>query len=63
MILVEHEYHGVVVESVPEEVMQWLKNKFGSSGDRWFVKGSIDGTTVYFKDKRDHTFFLLTWCR
>lgn len=62
-IITDHEYHGVVIDTIPNEVYQWLRNKFGENSNRWFVKSNFGATTVYFRDQRDHTLFLLTWGR
>ena len=63
MILVEHEYHGVEVADLPPEVFSWLESKLGMSGDRWFIKRNLGGAIIYFKEQRDHTYFLLAWGR
>jgi hypothetical protein len=55
------EYHGVEIEKLPPEVFSWLESKLGMSGERWFIKGGWGSATIYFKDQRDHTLFLLAW--
>jgi hypothetical protein len=60
-ILIDHEYHGVEINHLPPKVYTWLENRMGMSGDRWFIKGSWQSTTIYFRDHRDHTMFLLSW--
>ncbi len=57
----EHEYHGVVIDFMPKTIFDWMETRFGKNSDRWFLKSSFGSTTVYFKDQRDHTLFLLTW--
>ena len=61
MIVIDHEYHGVEVADLPEHVFNWLEEKMGMSGGRWFIRHKLSGTMVYFKDQRDHLLFLLTW--
>jgi hypothetical protein len=60
-MIVNHEYHGVEVENLPPSVFSWLESKLGMSGDRWFIKGGMGATVIYFREQRDHTFFLLAW--
>jgi hypothetical protein len=61
MIIINHEYHAVLISSFPDTVYDWLHNKMGMSGERWFIRHKIDGTMIYFKDERDHLIFLLAW--
>lgn len=60
-LLIDHEYHGVLVSHFPDEVYNWLHDKIGMSGDRWFIKNTLDGTMIYFKSSKDHLLFLMAW--
>lgn len=56
-----HEYHGVEIEALPPKVFNWLEEKMGMSGDRWFIRTKLGSTMIYFRDERDHLIFLITW--
>lgn len=60
-MIINHEYHGVLVANLPDTVYNWLDDKMGMSGDRWFIKNSLDGTMIYFKNSKDHLLFLMAW--
>jgi hypothetical protein len=60
-VIIDHEYHGILIATYPDEVYNWLHDKMGMSGDRWFIRPQIDGTMIYFKNERDHLLFLLAW--
>lgn len=60
-LIADYEYHGVVIDSITTDIISWMTDKLGPNGERWFVKSSFGETTIYFKNQRDHTLFLLTW--
>jgi hypothetical protein len=60
-MIVNHEYHGVLIDTFSEGVNNWLHDKFGLIGDRWFTKRSFSGTMIYFKNSSDHLLFFLAW--
>jgi hypothetical protein len=60
-IQVDHEYHGVEVSRMSPEVYTWLETRMGMSGERWFIKGHFGSATIFFRDPKDHTMFLLSW--
>lgn len=61
MIIINHEYHGVLINYADQSVVEWLTDKLGISGERWFIRHKNDGTMIYFKNERDHLLFLITW--
>jgi hypothetical protein len=63
MITIDHEYHGVLIATFPDHVYNWLEEKMGMSGNRWFIKHTLEGTMIYFKSSNDHLIFLMTWGR
>lgn len=54
-------YHGVEISQrvIPEHIVTWLNERIGK--ENWFVRGGIDGRTIYFDNERDHFLFLMTW--
>jgi len=60
-LIANHEYHGIEVESIPTHVLVWIVDKFGPSGDRWFVKHGLSSQMLYFTSDKDHLLFLITW--
>ena len=60
-IVIDHEYHGIEVSTIPTHVLVWIVDKFGPAGDRWFVKHGWESQMLYFKSEKDHLLFLITW--
>jgi hypothetical protein len=54
-LLLEHEYTVVEVTGVPADIYNWLTDKFGPAGTRWFYHGH----KIYFRDERDWMWFEL----
>lgn len=59
----EKEWHGVEIENykLPDHVVTWLEEKVGKG--HWYIKGNINGQTIYFDDEKKHFLFLMTWGR
>jgi hypothetical protein len=51
------EYHGVELDRVPTNVLVWIVETYGPAGGAWFCRNN----TIYFRDRADHTMFLLKW--
>jgi hypothetical protein len=60
MIIAEHEYHIVELNSSnpPPEVFEWLMINFGAgNGTRWMYRPP----NLYFSNSKDHLLFTLRW--
>ena len=53
----EHEYRGVELHRIPTSMLVEIIEYYGPAGHRWFSLGK----TLYFREPRDHTYFLLRW--
>lgn len=53
----DYEYHGVELHRIPTSMLVEIIEYYGPAGGRWF---SI-GKKLYFREPRDHTYFLLRW--
>ena len=50
-------FYGAELAKVPVEVVDWLTERYGPAGQKWFVHQK----TVYFRDRQDHIMFLWRW--
>lgn len=58
MILVDHDYHVVEMHKVPNQVIEWLHEKYGiGDGTIWMYKHP----KIYFANPKDHMMFILRW--
>ena len=60
-MITNKEYHGVEIENyrLPQSIIDWLNTRVGRG--KWFIKGHIEGQTIYFENEKDHFLFLMTW--
>jgi hypothetical protein len=56
-LVLDHEYHVVEISSWPHNLEEWLTDKFGPPGTRWFVNRY---NKIYFRDERDWMWFELS---
>jgi hypothetical protein len=54
-IQIDHEYHCVELGYINLAVVEWLTEKFGPVGDRWFHFLN----KIYFKNEKDYFWFEL----
>jgi hypothetical protein len=58
MIIAEHTYHGVELNTWPSQtILDWLNHNMGQCGDRYIIRGR----TIYFYAPADHLLFLINW--
>jgi hypothetical protein len=53
----ELEYEYIVLDKMPDHVLQWLVTTYGPSGKRWFYLNHC----VFFKNNKDLIWFELRW--
>ena len=54
----DHTYYIVELNyTMPPDVLDWLKEKYGPPGDRWWTTLK----RVYFANQHDHLMFTLRW--
>ena len=52
-----HEYHVVEIARWPNNLEEWLEDKFGPPGHRWFIARY---NKIYFRDEKDWMWFELS---
>jgi hypothetical protein len=56
--VLDHTYYVVELhDSVQPNVRQWLEERFGPEGTRWFTTYK----KIYFAEDKDHVMFILRW--
>jgi hypothetical protein len=53
------EFYGTEVEQISWASLQWLRNRYGAPGQRWFYLQNV----IYFRSPKDKLMFELAWCQ
>ena len=57
MTEIDYVYHGVELSRISTRMLVEMVEHYGPAGRRWFATSN----TLYFREPRDHTYFLLRW--
>ena len=53
----DYVYHGVELHRIPTSMLVEMVEYYGPAGNRWFATNN----KLYFREPKDHTYFLLRW--